>query len=250
MLSGGHRVIHGDCTVVLRSLARLGTYVDAVVTDPPYHLASIVSRLGQPDAAPIQSGVTGVYARSSTGFMGQQWDGGDIAFRPETWRRVFDVMKPGAHLVAFSATKGYHRMACAIEDAGFEIRDMLAWLYGTGFPKSHNLDGDHDGWGTALKPAIEPIVFAQKPVSECSIAANVARWGVGAINIDACRIHTDEELKEGAGKLWSHYRVKRFAPGATVAGAGRFCPLARAIRSSSPFNSYTPRNVPHGACHW
>lgn len=215
-----HRIIHGDCTAVLRDLARESLLVDAVVTDPPYHLASIVARLGSPDSAPIQSGVTGVYARSSSGFMGQQWDGGDIAFRPETWRRVFDVMKPGAHLVAFSATKGYHRMACAIEDAGFEIRDMVAWLYGTGFPKSHNLNGEWEGWGSALKPAIEPIVFAQKPISEDSIADNVGRWGVGAINIDASRIFTDEQIKEGAGKLWSHYRVKRLAPGASVNKTG------------------------------
>lgn len=204
-----HRIIHGDCTVALRDLARDSFLVDAVVTDPPYHLASIVARLGSPDAAPIQSGATGAYARASAGFMGQQWDGGDIAFRPDTWRRVYDVMKPGAHLVAFSATKGYHRMACAIEDAGFEIRDMLAWLYGTGFPKSHNLDGEWDGWGTAMKPGIEPIVFAQKPISEDSIAANVARWGVGAINIDGCRIHADD-AQGGA------YTVRRFAPGADV----------------------------------
>lgn len=201
-----HRVIFGNCLDALRDLARDSVLVDAVVTDPPYHLASIVARLGAPDAAPIQSGATGVYARSSTGFMGQQWDGGDVAFRPETWRRVYDVMKPGAHVVAFAATKGYHRMACAIEDAGFEIRDMLAWLYGTGFPKSHKMGEDLKGWGTAIKPAIEPIVFAQKPISEDSIAANMARWGVGAINIDACRVATEEELKAGAGKLWSHYR--------------------------------------------
>ncbi|WP_333837971.1 DNA methyltransferase [Novosphingobium sp.] len=203
-----HRVIHGDCIVKLRELASEGLLVDSVCTDPPYHLASIVARLGHPGAAPIQSGATGVYARSSQGFMGQQWDGGDVAFRAETWRRVYDVMKPGAHLVAFSATKGFHRMACAIEDAGFEIRDMIAWLYGTGFPKSHNLDdeGPWLGWGTALKPAIEPIVFAQKPCSEDSVAANVARWGVGAINIDASRIPGSEKGKVGAGKLWSHYR--------------------------------------------
>lgn len=188
-----HRVIHGDCTLVLRALARDGVRVDSVVTDPPYHLASIVSRLGQPDSAPIQSGVTGVYARSSQGFMGQQWDGGDVAFQVSTWRRVFEVMKPGAHLIAFSATKGYHRMVCAIEDAGFEIRDMVPWLYGTGFPKSHNLDGEWDGFGTALKPAIEPVVLAQKPISENSVAANVTRWGVGAINIDACRIPVDDD---------------------------------------------------------
>lgn len=208
-----HRVIHGDCTEELRKLARDGVLVDSVVTDPPYHLASIVARLGAPDAAPIQSGSTGVYARSSQGFMGQQWDGGDVAFRVSTWRRVFDVMKPGAHLIAFAATKGYHRMVCAIEDAGFEIRDMVPWLYGTGFPKSHNLDGEWEGWGSALKPAIEPVVLAQKPISEDSIAANVARWGVGALNIDACRIHA-EDAQGGS------YTVKRLAPGVDVNRTG------------------------------
>lgn len=209
------RVIHGDCTEALRDLARAGMLVDSVVTDPPYHLASIVARLGSADAAPIQSGATGVYARGSKGFMGQQWDGGDIAFRPSTWRRVFDVMKPGAHLVAFSATKGYHRMVCAIEDSGFEIRDMVPWLYGTGFPHSHNQDGEWEGWGTNLKPAIEPIVLVQKPISEGSIAANLARWGVGAINIDACRIHS-EDAQGGS------YLVKRFAAGADVNSTGRW----------------------------
>lgn len=228
------RVIHGDCTAVLRDLAHERMLVDAVVTDPPYHLASIVSRLGAPDAAPIQSGATGVYARSSQGFMGQQWDGGDVAFRIDTWRRVFEVMKPGAHLIAFAATKGYHRMVCAIEDAGFEIRDMVPWLYGTGFPKSHNLDGSWEGWGTGLKPAIEPVVLAQKPISETSIEANVRRWGVGALNIDACRIHSSDVAydREGeetqdrrytadgavnlAAKPGRRYKVKRFAPGADI----------------------------------
>jgi site-specific DNA-methyltransferase (adenine-specific) len=209
-----HRVIFGDCLDALRDLARDSVLVDAVVTDPPYHLASIVARLGAPDAAPIQSGPTGVYARSSTGFMGQQWDGGDVAFRPETWRRVYDVMKPGAHLVAFAATKGYHRMACAIEDAGFEIRDMLAWLYGTGFPKSHKMGKDLKGWGTAIKPAIEPIVFAQKPISEDSIAANMARWGVGAINIDASRIPVGEaERFDGGGQSRNGVNVSTHADG-------------------------------------
>ena len=207
------RIIHGDCIKVLRDLAREALLVDAVVTDPPYHLASIVSRLGAPDASPIQSGATGVYARGSKGFMGQQWDGGDVAFRPETWRRIFDVMKPGAHLIAFSATKGYHRMVCAIEDAGFEIRDMVPWLYGTGFPKSHNQAGEWEGWGTGLKPAIEPVALAQKPISESSIEANLARWGVGALHIDACRIHADD-ANGGA------CTVRRFAPGADVNRTG------------------------------
>ncbi|GFM29232.1 DNA methyltransferase [Novosphingobium sp. PY1] len=230
------RVIHGDCTVVLREMARDCVLVDSVCTDAPYHLASIVARLGQPDSAPIQSGTTGVYARSSQGFMGQQWDGGDVAFRVDTWRRVYDVMKPGAYLVGFAATKGYHRMACAIEDAGFEIRDMLSWLYGTGFPKSHNLEGEHDGWGTALKPAVEPIVFAQKPISESSVAANVARWGVGAINIDACRIHA-EDAQGGS------YTVKRFAPGADVNKSGAWKQEAEFTGEMKP--GRWPANVLH-----
>lgn len=239
------RVIHGDCTSVLYDLAREGLLADGCVTDPPYHLASIVARLGAPDAAPIQSGATGVYARSSTGFMGQQWDGGDVAFRPLTWRRVFDVLKPGAHLVAFSATKGYHRMVCAIEDAGFEIRDMVPWLFGTGFPKSHNLEGEWEGWGTALKPAIEPIVLAQKPISEGSIAANVARWGVGALNIDACRIGTEDELRGGAGKLWSHYRDNR-GPSYEPGQRGTFAEFKRMPQHVPPNpHGRWPANVCH-----
>ena len=113
--------------------------VDSVVTDPPYHLASIVARFGKPDSAPAKVGATGAFARASTGFMGQEWDGGDIAFNPDTWRAVLRVMKPGAHLVAFSGSRTYHRMACAIEDAGFEIRDQIMWLYGSGFPTSRAL---------------------------------------------------------------------------------------------------------------
>ena len=94
-------------------------------------------RFGGENAAPAKSkGATGVYGRASKGFMGKTWDGGDVAFRPETWAAVLRVLKPGAYLVAFSSTRGYHRMACAIEDAGFEIRDQLAWVYGSGFPKS------------------------------------------------------------------------------------------------------------------
>lgn len=209
-----HRVIHGDCTQALRTLERGGLMVDGVCTDPPYHLASIVARFGGSDAAPAQIGATGVYSRASSGFMGEEWDGGDIAFQVDTWRRVYSVMKPGAYLVAFAATKGYHRMACAIEDAGFEIRDMLAWLYGTGFPKSHKVGGDQTGLGTALKPAIEPIVLAQKPISESSIEANVKRWGVGALNIDLARIAINErERFDGGGQSRNGVNVETHQDG-------------------------------------
>ena len=133
-------LINDDMLVALKKIAEAkGPIFDSVVTDPPYHLTSVVKRFGGANAAPAKHGTDGVFSRASAGFMGQQWDGGDIAYRPETWRAVYDVMKPGAFLVAFGGTRTYHRIACGIEDAGFEIRDSLHWLYGTGFPKSHNL---------------------------------------------------------------------------------------------------------------
>ena len=169
------RVFEGDC-------------LDVMANMPDNHFDAIVKRFGKEGAAPAQFGADGAFARASRGFMGKEWDGGDIAFRPETWAEALRIMKPGAHLVAFGAPKNYHRLACAIEDAGFEIRDSIFWCFGSGFPKSHNLDGDWKGWGTALKPAYEPIVLARKPLSEKTVAANVLRWGTGALNIDACRI--------------------------------------------------------------
>jgi len=232
---------HTDCLAWLASYE--GPLFDSCVTDPPYHLTSIVKRFGKAGSAEAKVGATGAYARASKGFMGKEWDGGDIAFRPETWRAVFDVLKPGAHLVAFSGTRTYHRMACAIEDAGFEIRDQLAWCYGSGFPKSHDVSKGIDkaagvefearpasgvgfmgpegpggynvtknqlsrtgdttpeaaqwqGWGTALKPAWEPICLARKPIAESNIAANVLAHGTGAINVDGCRV--GDEVRHAA----------------------------------------------------
>ncbi len=127
----------GDCLDVL---ARLGEgSIDSCVTDPPYHLTSIVKRFGSANAAPVIAGKTGAYKRASAGFMGKQWDGGDIAFTVDLWAQVYRVLKPGAHLIAFSGTRTYHRMVCAIEDAGFEVRDQIGWCYGSGFPKSHDV---------------------------------------------------------------------------------------------------------------
>lgn len=175
----------GDMRVSLDAMA--ANSIDSCVTDPPYHLASIVKRFGAEGAAPAKSKQSGVYERSSRGFMGQTWDGGDIAFQPETWAKVLRVLKPGAHLLAFAASKNAHRLTCAIEDAGFEVRDTIMWLYGSGFPKSHNLDGEWEGWGTALKPAYEPIVVARKPLIG-TVEKNVLTHGVGALNIDGCRV--------------------------------------------------------------
>ncbi len=121
------------------------------------------------------------------------------------------MLKPGGHVIAFGGTRTYHRLACAIEDAGFEIRDLIAWMYGSGFPKSHNQAGDWTGWGTALKPAIEPIVFARKPLVG-TVAANLAQHGVGALNIAACRVGS-EARENGVASATSMQRASRVEAG-------------------------------------
>jgi DNA modification methylase len=177
------KIYHGDCLNVMRDLKTEGTRVHSVVCDPPYHFASIVSRFGKEGSAPTVD--KGVFRRSSKGFMGKEWDGGDIAFDSGTWSLAYDLLLPGGHLLAFAATKNYHRMAVAIEDAGFEIRDQIGWLYGTGFPKSHEVGG---GWKTALKPAWEPICVARKPIEADTITKNVSEYGTGGLNIEGCRV--------------------------------------------------------------
>lgn len=313
--------------------------VDSCVTDPPYALVSIVKRFGGANAAPVNNAGTKAgrsddpYARASAGFMGQTWDTGEVAFAVEFWAEVLRVLKPGGHVLAFSGSRTYHRLACAIEDAGFEIRDQIMWLYGSGFPKSHDVskgidkvdaadarrarqlrftewvrstgltaarineitgtgmgrhyateasqpsvatreffemlrphfgesvpqwveDLVHDrtvesenfkrravigtrekleswnykgnnvfqtggdaefvtitetsahtpearqwqGWGTALKPAHEPIVMARKPLIG-TVAANVLEYGTGALNIDASRIPTEGERISPRGSM-------------------------------------------------
>ena len=194
-------LLNEDCLVAMQKLIDDGVQVDSIVTDPPYHLQSIVDRFGKEGSAPAQHGTDGAFARASKGFMGQEWDGGDIAFRQETWELAMKLLKPGGHLLAFSASRNYHRMAVAIEDAGFEIRDQLMWLYGSGFPKSHNLG---DGWGTALKPAHEPIVMARKFI-EGTNKNNREKYGTGGINIDGCRVKgKDNPVKwtKPRGGIW------------------------------------------------
>lgn len=193
----------GDCRERLKELPDCS--VDSIVTDPPYEL----------------------------GFMGKSWDASGVAYDVELWRECLRVLKHGGHLLSFGGSRTYHRMACAIEDAGFQIRDQIMWVYGSGFPKSLNIskaidkaagveftpkpasgvgfmnnndDGYNmtlnqlvqvgqstaeaevwDGWGTALKPAHEPIVLARKPL-DGTVANNVMKHGVGGINIDGCRV--------------------------------------------------------------
>lgn len=181
------RAIHGDSREVLKTLADCS--VDSCVCDPPYSLVSIVKRFGN-GQAPAKGNAA--YMRASAGFMGQKWDTGETAHDPEFWREVYRVLKPGAHVVAFGGTRTFHRLVCAIEDAGFEIRDLISWIFGSGFPKSHNAG---NGWGTALKPALEPITLARKPLVG-TVAANVQQFGTGAINVDGCRVAGETPLRE------------------------------------------------------
>ena len=125
----------GNCIDVMKRLP--DESIDSIVTDPPYHLQSIVKRFKKPGAKPAKSG--GVFKRISKGFMGQTWDGGDISFNKEVWVECLRVLKPGGFLLSFGGTRTYHRMACAVEDAGFVIVDQIGWAYGQGYPKSKDI---------------------------------------------------------------------------------------------------------------
>lgn len=188
---------HGDCLDLMAKWRDAGVLFQSVVCDPPYHLTSVVQRFGKKGSKAAGWGTDGAYARASAGFMGKTWDGGDIALRSETWRLCWDLLPPGGHLVAFGGTRTFHRMTVAIEDAGFEIRDVLSWLYGTGFPKSPNLKDEWTGWALALKPAWEPIILARKPL-DGTVANTLNTHGVGAINVDACRVPCEGGSPSGA----------------------------------------------------
>lgn len=190
----GRVTLHcGDCLDVMDGLAE--NSVDSCVCDPPYHLTSIVKRFGAKSAAAAKEGSDGAFRRASVGFMGRQWDGGDIAFQVSTWAKVFRVLKPGAFIVAFSSSRTFGRMSVAIEDAGFINHPLTGWIFGQGFPKAHRVHAPgREGfrYGTqATKPALEPIYIGQKPFSEKTGTANVLRWGTGALNIDGCRVEVD-----------------------------------------------------------
>lgn len=163
----------------------------ACVCDPPYHLTQ-ASRKGSPRNNDPRTPF-GRTRLGSKGFMGKTWDGGDVAFRPEFWTKVLRVLKPGATLLAFGGTRTFHRLTCAVEDAGFEIRDCLMWLYGSGMPKAYNLRRcgkllpEFAGYASALKPAWEPIVLAMRPL-DGTFAKNAHRYGVAGLNIDSSRI--------------------------------------------------------------
>lgn len=187
---GDVRFWHGDCVGVMRALPAAS--VDAIVTDPPYGIGFMNSGWDKPTGAEW-----GYFAGS--GRRPSHREALDFQAFTQAWAvEALRILKPGGHAVAFGGTRTAHRLTAGIEDAGFEIRDALCWLYGSGFPKSKNLG---DGRGTALKPAYEPIVLARKPLVG-SATANVAAHGTGGLNIDACRIeHRDDaHLAESSAK--------------------------------------------------
>ena len=249
----GWTLYHSECVAQMRAMPE--NSVDCIVTDPPYHLTSIQKRYGGTDIGRDGTNETRARNRSDAmgrlagGFMGKSWDGGDVAFRVETWQAAIRVLKPGGYIFAFASTRGYHRMACAIEDAGFITHPLIGWCFGNGFPKATNASrmidallksgktrtedlrrlemgenyvpsgrgrvnydygvgssmdrtpngyvptspeaAEWDGWyygGKVRKPALEPIYVGQKPFSERNGALNILKWGVGAVNIDGCRV--------------------------------------------------------------
>jgi DNA modification methylase len=227
-------LFEGNCLEVMKTMD--ADSIDSIVTDPPYEL----------------------------GFMGKSWDSSGIAFNVAVWQEALRVLKPGGHLIAFSGSRTYHRMAVAIEDAGFEIRDQIMWVYGSGFPKSHNISKGIDkaagklqnegvgftvagfshndkllttapskdyippkpvtleaqqwqGWGTALKPAHEPMVLARKPLIG-TVANNVLTFGVGGLNIDGGRVGT--EIITNNINDFSNQHGNKFGNGEPIAKLG------------------------------
>lgn len=160
-------IIQGDCLNVMKQYA--DNHFTNILTDPPYGLS----------------------------FMGKDWD--HSVPGKEFWVEALRICKPGAIMLCFGGTRTYHRLACAIEDAGWEIRDCLMWIYGSGFPKSHNHFG-FEGYGTALKPAYEPIIMAMKPC-DGTFAQNADKWGVAGINIDSCRIEGNKRNTHSYGNV-------------------------------------------------
>ena len=181
-----NKLHHGDCLEVMPTLD--ADSVDAIISDPPYGLS----------------------------FMGKAWDHGVPG--EVFWREALRVAKPGAHLLAFGGTRTFHRLTVAIEDAGWEIRDCVMWVYGSGFPKSHNGE-----WGgTALKPAYEPIIVARKPLIG-TVAANVLAHGTGGLNIDECRVGSTVETwpktrSYAAGQMQPGHSGDTQSTGAVPAG--------------------------------
>lgn len=264
-------LINGDCVEEIKKLPE--NSVDSVCCDPPYEL----------------------------GFMGKSWDNTGIANNKDMWAECLRVLKPGGHLLAFSGTRTYHRMACAIEDAGFEVRDMIEWVYGSGFPKSLNIGkvtdkflktgnaswngtGDSsngalgysklqhkqdyrpedysnrhqnkdkiteeqakqwEGWGTALKPAHEPICMARKPLAEKTVAENVLKYGTGGINIDESRVEAQGKDLDKLNSEWDREWNTNYSDYADKVGGSAGFNMDKAKKENAGLSGRFPANLIH-----
>lgn len=208
------RIEHADC---LKALPQLDAEsVHAVITDPPYGInfngmgwdGAAITALARSDLAAREKLGTPGRSRGGSAFGSPSSYAGAYDFTPRgmqafqtfsaRWtRECLRVLKPGAHLAAFASPRTAHRLACGLEEAGFEVRDVLMWLHGQGFPKSQPLPS-HPGWGTALKPAYEPIILARKPLA-ATTEQNLTRHRTGALHIDPCRIHEPEGRRPRRG---------------------------------------------------
>lgn len=197
-------ILHGDSIAVLKTMEECSA--DAVVTDPPYGLGDTSPKIVAECLRAWSCGET--WTPKGRGFMGKSWDA--WVPPPELWREVLRVLKPGGHALVFAGSRTQDLMSISLRLAGFELRDTLQWLYGSGFPKSHDvskgIDKQRDdrndarkwkGWGTALKPAYEPVILIRKPL-DGTVADNVLEHGTGAINIDACRVGDDARVNPRA----------------------------------------------------
>jgi len=224
-LTGAAHIICDDSRKVLAEAARRGAQVHSIVTDPPYGLVSIVKRFGKEGSAPAKSnGATGVFSRTSRDFLGQVWDGAGIERDPTFWRLCYDLLPPGGHVLAFGSPKTVHRTTCALEDAGFEIRESVIWVYVSGMAHSHEQKGEWVGWETGLKGAHEVIIVARKPL-QGSVQQNLDRHRVGAYNVAACpapggRWPANVMVEEQAQDLLSGKLRYFFSPKASRADRG------------------------------
>jgi DNA modification methylase len=194
------RILQGDNRDVLKTLA--DNSIDAIVTDPPYGIAFLGKDWDSKKASETTSKQAALHNLPSG--MALTSLANDLEFQywmRDVFAECLRVLKPGGYLLAFSAARTYHHMALAAQTAGYEVRDQLMWIYGSGFPKSQDIgrqldkkkiNNDWSGWGTALKPAHEPIVLARKP-TKLTFAKNVQQWGTGALNIDATRVERPGE---------------------------------------------------------
>lgn len=260
-MSTTQSVVHADCLEWLRQQPE-GSFT-AIVTDPPYHLTA-KSRGGSPRTNNPETPF-GRPRLADRGFVGQTWDGGAVALRPETWAQCLRVLRPGGRALIFGGTRTYHRLACAVEDGGFEIHDCLMWLYGQGFPKAKS----------SLKPAWEPILLARRPagrvralnLDECRVGGPAGRWPANLIldeeagamldvqapdkgQVAPLRKRSTDKLRRRVFGVFQGSEDAAFDPHDAPGGASRFFYCAKASKEDRGEGNTHPTVKPVGLMRW